>query len=221
MPRALPEPPPTLALTRRVDSPDEAHELRKMFVGDPHPSIRPSLPECDLCAAAQRYSSLVDATRQWAEKLWRSEGETITPWAADRANRPMYSRVRRRVFAAALIVAQLGFKQTEQKPWLFVYPKTPLKTIFVDFGASNKRVLWKDASARVYSSMRFEASNEQILDTLGKSEEALALRLRQLGVNAKSRVNEEVEEIESFRSVDFDTLNDLVDAIDDDDRPAE
>ena len=218
-PPTLPEPPPALALVRRVREPGDAAELGRMFIGEPHPATRLSLPDCRLCAAAQRYSSLVDKAQQWAEKLWRSESETITPWADDREGRPMYSRVRQRVFSAALIIAQLGFKQSKNKPWLFVHAKTPLKAVFVDFGASENRVLWNDASARVYSAMRFEPANEQMLETLGRAEEVLAVRLRDLGANVKSRVNEKVDEIESFRGVDFDTLNKLVESVDDEHRP--
>ena len=215
------EPAPYLVLVRQVESQGDAEELRRVFVGAPHPAVLDSLPDCALCAAGQRYASLASKAERWAEELWRSEGETITPWGADREGRPMYWRVRQRVFSAALIVAQLGFKQTKQKPWLFVQSETPLATLFVDFGASERRVLWRDASAQVYSSMRFQENNDQMLRAIGEAEEIIARRLRDLGANVKSRLNLEVDEVESYRKVEFEELTKLVDAIEDEKRSEE
>ena len=218
---SVPDPAPYLVLVRQIESQGDIEEMRRVFVGAPHPAVQDTLPDCALCAAGRRYANLAGKTERWSRDLWRSEGETITPWGADREGRPMYRRVRQSVFSAALIVAQLGFKQTQHKPWLFVQPETPLSTLFVDFGASEKRVLWRDASASVYSSMRFQETNNQMLRAIGQAEEVVACRLRDLGANVKSRLNLEVDEVESYKKVDSEKLKKLVDAIEDEERSEE
>ena len=66
---------------------------------------------------------------------------------------PMYPQTQRRVFANAIILAELGFEQHNQKkPWLFRYPihKGREVILYADLGGSDVVPIYEDTAAMLY-----------------------------------------------------------------------
>ena len=73
----------------------------------------------------------------------------FTPWTYDKFGRQMFPHIRAQVFASAIVLAELGFIQAREKPWLFYY-KTTWGPIFADFGSTEDIAIWEDPSALIH-----------------------------------------------------------------------
>ena len=72
------------------------------------------------------------------------------PWTHDKFARPMYDATRRRVYANAIVLTELGFTQTQKKPWLFRLGITGAGTVFANFGSTEEVPIWEDSAAMVH-----------------------------------------------------------------------
>jgi hypothetical protein len=72
------------------------------------------------------------------------------PWTHDKYARPMYDGTRLRVYANAIVLTELGFIQSQTKPWLFLLGMTGAGTIFANFGSTEEVPIWEDSAAMVH-----------------------------------------------------------------------
>ena len=72
------------------------------------------------------------------------------PWTHDKFAQPMSINTRRRVYANAIVLTELGFVQTQKKPWLFRLGITGVGTIFANFGSTEEVPIWEDSAAMVH-----------------------------------------------------------------------
>ena len=72
------------------------------------------------------------------------------PWTHDKFTRPMYDATRLRVYASAIVLTELGFIQSQAKPWLFLLGITGAGTIFANFGSTEEVPIWEDSAALVH-----------------------------------------------------------------------
>ena len=72
------------------------------------------------------------------------------PWTHDKFAQPMFINVRRNVYANAIVLTELGFVQTQKKPWLFRLGITGVGTIFANFGSTEEVPIWEDSAAMVH-----------------------------------------------------------------------
>ena len=71
-------------------------------------------------------------------------------WTHDKFGRPMFHVTRRRVYANAIILTELGFVQTNSKPWLFRLRLTGCGVIFANFGSTEEVPIWEDTAALIH-----------------------------------------------------------------------
>ena len=72
------------------------------------------------------------------------------PWTHDKFHRPMFSRVRQRVYANAIVLTELGFTQATNKPWLFLFRLPGGGVVFANFGATEEVAIWEDSAALIH-----------------------------------------------------------------------
>ena len=72
------------------------------------------------------------------------------PWTHDKFDRPIFHATRRLVYANAIILAELGFIQTKNKPWLFRLRLTDVGVIFANFGSTEEVPIWEDTAALIH-----------------------------------------------------------------------
>lgn len=72
------------------------------------------------------------------------------PWTHDKFNRPMFPRIRQRVYANAILLTELGFTQATSKPWLFLYRLPSSGVVFANFGATEEVAIWEDSAALIH-----------------------------------------------------------------------
>ena len=111
---------------------------------------------CDKCRRTERRRSDLD---QWtAEKLSRLDarlshrrrGLPFRPWRHDRFGDALFGDARSRIHAAALILTELGFRQTRHKPWLFSFRIDPERVVFANLGSTEVIPIWEEPSAHVH-----------------------------------------------------------------------
>ena len=108
---------------------------------------------CATCKnAAERKRREVESLLKRLNERRRS---TVTklpfrPWTHDKFNRPMFSRIRQRVYANAIILTELGFTQAKNKPWLFLYRLPGGGAVFANFGATEEVAIWEDPAALIH-----------------------------------------------------------------------
>lgn len=62
----------------------------------------------------------------------------------------MYDATRLRLYANAIVLTELGFIQSQTKPWLFLLGITGAGTIFANFGSTEEVPIWEDSAALVH-----------------------------------------------------------------------
>ena len=72
------------------------------------------------------------------------------PWTHDKFDRPIFHATRPLVYANAIILAELGFNQTKNKPWLFRLRLTDVGVIFANFGSTEEVPIWEDTAALIH-----------------------------------------------------------------------
>lgn len=72
------------------------------------------------------------------------------PWSHDKFDQPMFPNTRRRVYANAIVLTELGFIQTQKKPWLFRLEITGVGRVFANFGSTEEVPIWEDSAAMVH-----------------------------------------------------------------------
>ena len=72
------------------------------------------------------------------------------PWTHDKYDCPIFHTTRRLVYANAIILAELGFIQTKNKPWLFRLRLTDVGVIFANFGSTEEVPIWEDTAALIH-----------------------------------------------------------------------
>jgi hypothetical protein len=75
----------------------------------------------------------------------------IRLWRHDKFGNEMYPRARRAVHQYARRLRQLGFVQSEQKPWLLMF-QLPERhgLVFANFGSTEEVPIWEDPSALIH-----------------------------------------------------------------------
>ena len=71
----------------------------------------------------------------------------FSPWTHDKFGRPMFPHIRRRVYNNAIILTEMGFTQTKDKPWLFLYRPPGGGVVFANFGSTEEVPIWEDTAA--------------------------------------------------------------------------
>ena len=129
-------------------------DLERGIAPDRSMGVRPV--QCGECRRAEHRRAQLE---QWAAgKLSRLDARVphdrhdlpFRPWHHDRYGRNLYIGVRSRIHAAALILTELGFHQTRDKPWLFWFRVTPDCVVFANFGSTEVIPIWEDPSAHVH-----------------------------------------------------------------------
>ncbi len=72
------------------------------------------------------------------------------PWTHNKFQRPMFSRIRQRVYANAIILTELGFTQATNKPWLLLFRLPGGGAVFANFGATEGVPIWDDPAALIH-----------------------------------------------------------------------
>ena len=72
----------------------------------------------------------------------------LQPWVYDYLDRPMYPRVRRQVYANAIILTELGFRQSPKNPHVFWFRFPNGCCAFANFGSFVKPI-WEDTRATI------------------------------------------------------------------------
>ena len=117
---------------------------------------------CDECRRVARRKDELD---QWgARKLarldarvaHRGRGLPFRPWRHDRYGRTLYVDARSLTHAAALILTEIGFRQTRDKPWLFWFRIDPDCIVFANLGSTEEIPIWEEPSAHVHWRFRWE-----------------------------------------------------------------
>ena len=104
---------------------------------------------------------------------------TFRPWTHDKFGRPMYPRIRQQVYANAIILAELGFVQTERKPWLFFF-RLPGGVVFANFGSTEEVAIWEDPAALIHWKLnRYSEELESVVV------EGVLARCRAAGANVR------------------------------------
>ena len=133
---------------------DTLRHLRHGFIPDRSMGVRPV--QCDECRRAERRRAELE---EWAAgKLSRLDARVafdgrdlpFRPWHRDRFGRSLYLGVREHLHAAALILTELGFRQTRDKPWLFWFRIAPDCIVFANFGSTEVIPIWEDPAAHVH-----------------------------------------------------------------------
>ena len=117
-----------------------------------------------LCAgckdAAERQRQQQEAARRHADSMLQRLNERkpsnpiklpFRPWTHDQYSRPMFPHIRRRVYASAIILSELGFVQAKKKPWLFLFSLPGSGgVIFANFGSTEEVPIWEDTAAFIH-----------------------------------------------------------------------
>ncbi len=136
--------------------------------------MNPSSVECSACKKRRRQEQeerrraretfdrgkkVIDASLRHMERR-RSSTPWFKPWYAvskpnwtERRSVEMFPWVQRRVFANAVILTELGFRQhNTSKPHLFRYSigKNPTRFLYADLGGSDVIPIYEDTSALLY-----------------------------------------------------------------------
>ena len=119
------------------------------------PSIR-----CTTCKnAEERRQRRAEELRALADAMLRRMDKrqpqtaaqpAFRPWTHDKFEQPMFPRIRRDVYANAIILAELGFIQARDKPWLFYFPLPDAGVIFANFGSTKEVPIWRNPSAHIH-----------------------------------------------------------------------
>lgn len=120
--------------------------------------------DTDICSSCKAHRNKVKARfkrrRETVDKVLsrmaRRRASTLSfrPWYNGKHRTPMYPQTQKRVFAAAIIITELGFVQhNSQKPWLFRYPIHKREQVFLyaDLGGSDVVPIYKDTAAMLYA----------------------------------------------------------------------
>ena len=108
--------------------------------------------QCASCTAAEERR---DAAHRRADALLgrldnrvphRGEELEFQPWRHDRFERALRPWVRGRTHAGALILSELGFRQSRAKPWLFLLELERGRTVFVNYGSTAEIPIWEDTA---------------------------------------------------------------------------
>ena len=143
---------------------DTLRHLERGITPDRSMGVRPV--QCYECRRAERRRAQL---REWsAGKLPRLDARVafdgrdlpFRPWHHDRFGRVLYLGVREHLHAAALILTELGFRQTRDKPWLFWFRITPDCIVFANFGSTEVIPIWEDPAAHVH--WRFTADDSDM-----------------------------------------------------------
>lgn len=72
-------------------------------------------------------------------------------WQSDKFGRELYPRAQRTVHQNARTLRQLGFVQSEQKPWLLMF-RLPERhgVVFANFGSTEEVPIWEDPAALIH-----------------------------------------------------------------------
>ena len=65
----------------------------------------------------------------------------------------MFPRIRRQVYANAIILTELGFVQSKSKPWLFLF-HLPDGVVFANFGSTKEVAIWDNPAALIHWELR-------------------------------------------------------------------
>ena len=133
------------------------------------------------------------------------------PWTHDQFERPMFPRIRQQVYANALILTELGFVQTKQKPWLFLF-RLPGGVFFANFGSTEEVAIWEDPAAFIHWKLdRYSEDMESALvdGVLARCQRAGA-HVRVSFYNRMFDQREDPVENGSIEGVDRTVLNNLV-----------
>jgi len=138
---------------------DTAAELESAVVADS--VINVAATRCPSCQAArdQRLKEHRE-TQRWVSSMLknlrlrtRTSGDrlAVRPWRNDKFGREMHRPVQEAVFKNASVLRQLGFTQSAQKPWLFVFPLPENRGVFfANFGSTAEVSIWEDTSALIH-----------------------------------------------------------------------
>ena len=137
---------------------DTVVELGSRIITDNTLNVPPVL--CAVCKdAAERQRQQQEAARRHADSTLQGLNERkqsnsakppFRPWTHDKYGRPMFPRIRRRVYANAIVLTELGFAQAKDKPWLFLYRLPGGGVVFANFGSTEEVPIWKDTAALIH-----------------------------------------------------------------------
>ena len=133
---------------------DTLRHLERGVTPDRSMGVRPV--QCDECRRAERRRAKLEkwaaGKLSWLDARVAFDGLDLPfrPWHHDRFGRALYFGVREHLHAAALILTELGFRQTRGKPWLFWFRITPDCIVFANFGSTEVIPIWEDPSAHIH-----------------------------------------------------------------------
>ncbi len=138
---------------------DTVAELGSRIITDDTLNVPPVL--CAACKdAAERQRQQQEAARRHTDAMLQRLNERkqsnptklpFRPWTHDRFDRPMFPRIRRQVYANAMILTELGFAQAKDKdrPWVFWF-RLPSGTVFANSGSTKGVPIWKNSAAMIH-----------------------------------------------------------------------
>ena len=122
--------------------------------------INVSLARCRTCKGeAERKSQMAEKARRRADLSLAGLNERkpskltelpFRPWTHDKFDRPMFPHIRKQVYANAIILTELGFRQAKGKSWLFLYQIPGEGVVFANFGSTEEVAIWENTSALVH-----------------------------------------------------------------------
>ena len=137
---------------------DTVAELGSRIITDDTLNVPPVL--CAVCKdAAERQRQQQEAARRHADSMLRRLNERkrsnptklpFRPWTHDHFGRPMFPHIRKRVYASAIVLTELGFAQAQGKPWLFLFRLPNGGVIFANFGSTEDVPIWEDTAALIH-----------------------------------------------------------------------
>ena len=106
---------------------------------------------CAVCSGPPNGGDVAAGLRRLDERRSAPPGTwPFTPWHADRYGRPLFWFTRRAIYAGAVVLAEIGFRQAASKPWLFWIELAPGRVVFADYGSTRGAAVWADPSALIY-----------------------------------------------------------------------
>lgn len=167
---------------------DTLAELRTAVIADDTlniPQVR-----CAACKDAadrkrreeEEIQSQVDSMLKRLNERKRSASAKLPfrPWTHDRFDRPMFPRIRQKVYANAIILTELGFVQATNKPWLFLFRFPDSGVVFANFGSTDEVPIWEDMAAFIH--WKLDRYSEEVKSVLV---EGVLARCRAAGADVR------------------------------------